>query len=76
MSETYIPEANPNAPDSVTLLDMVQTYNSVTGRQFSTRWLNIAHTLSPAIAPEWGNILTTPTIDNQKDLLALVSLRI
>lgn len=73
---TYNPQSNPNAPSDVTLLDIVQTYNTTNGNQFPTRWLNIAAILGPAIAPEWGNIATTPTIDNQKDLLSLVSLRI
>lgn len=41
--ENYIPEANPNAPNSVRLLDIVQTYNYETGIQFPTRWENIYH---------------------------------
>ena len=41
MSETYIPEGNPNAPDSITILDIVKTFNSVTGKEFPTRFINI-----------------------------------
>lgn len=37
----FVPEANPNAPSSVRLLDIVQTYNYETGVQFATRWSNI-----------------------------------
>jgi len=72
----YVPVGNPNAPNTVSLADLVQTYNTETGKQFPTRWQNIADLIAPLVTTEWGNIPQTPTIDNQKDLLALVSLRI
>lgn len=37
----FTPESNPNSPSSVTLLDIVKTFNNNTGREFSTRWQNI-----------------------------------
>lgn len=65
--ENYKPEANPNSPDSVRLTDIVQTFNTNTGLQFSTRWSNIVDLISPEVEPEWGNV--TGTIGNQTDLV-------
>lgn len=70
MASNYIPENNPNAPDSLTLQDMIKAYKSTTNEEFIIRIKNI----STVVTPYWGNI--TGSIDNQKDLLALVSLRI
>lgn len=37
----FVPEGNPNAPDTITILDIVRTFNSVTGKEFPTRFTNI-----------------------------------
>lgn len=71
----FVPSANSHAPESVGLYDIVQTFASSDNQEFPTRWINVANLLAPEIA-YWGNIPTTPTIDNQKDLLSLVSLRV
>lgn len=73
---TLTPEPYSNSPSSVALLDLVKSYKNASGEEFITRWTNIRDLLGSTIEVQWGNILTTPTIDNQKDLLSLVSLRI
>jgi len=63
----FVPEGNPNAPSSVTLLDIVKTYNSLTGEQFDTRWQNIQHILGAGVSSVTGTvdrITVTPTTGN------------
>ena len=56
----YVPEGNPNAPDTITLLDIVKTFNSETGREFSTRFTNVNTLLSDSIHPLFVNIDGSP----------------
>jgi hypothetical protein len=71
MLENYIPEGNPNAPNSISLLDIVQNYNTDTGRQFPTRWQNVVDLIRPEVLPEWGEI--TGTLSHQTDLIDYIA---
>lgn len=65
----YVPSAN-YPSDSLTLQDIIKAYKSATNEEFIIRVQNIAN----LVPVQWGVI--TGSIDNQKDLLALTSLRI
>lgn len=56
----YVPEGNINAPNSITLLDILKTFNSVTGKEFLTRWQNVNDLLSPHIEPTFEHIQNSP----------------
>lgn len=57
---TFTPTANPNTPQSLTLIDILKTFNSLTGKEFSTRWQNVNDLLSPHIEPTFEHIQDSP----------------
>ena len=60
MPETLIPEGNPTPPDGLTILDIVRVFNSVTNKEFPTRFTNINDLLSPVIEPTFEHIQDSP----------------
>lgn len=63
-------------PEDILTTDILLLIRTTSSGQieYETRILNLINTIGPLIHPEWGNISTTPTIDNQKDLLAQISI--
>ncbi len=60
MPEEFIPESSPTAPNALTLLDIVRAFNSVTGKEFPTRFTNVNTLLSDNIEPLFSNIAGSP----------------
>ena len=65
MSETFIPEPQATPPNGLTLLDIVKVFNSVTGKEFSTRFTNINDLLGADIHPFFVNIEGSPYSNEQ-----------
>jgi hypothetical protein len=65
-----------NQVGGIGLADLVKLIKSGTSQEYQSRMTNLNDFFSEHVEPRWGNIAITPTIDNQKDLLALASLRI
>lgn len=60
MSGNYISEPQNTLPSGLTLLDIIKTYNNLTGGEFSTRFTNINDLLSGSIEPLFENIQGSP----------------
>lgn len=73
MPESYIPSQNINTPDSVTLADITQTFNSVTGIQFPTRWLNIKTLLGAGVSSVTGTADRITVIPTTGDVIVNIA---
>ena len=60
MAEKFIPEANPNAPNTITLLSILKAFNSTTNVEFPTRFTDVNELLSDNIHPLFENIEGSP----------------
>lgn len=60
MASNYIPENNPNAPNTITLLSILKAFNSDTNREFPTRFTDVNQLLSRHIEPSFENITGSP----------------
>lgn len=60
MPEEYIPEAQSNPPNNLSLLDIIKAYSNTTGQEFSTRFTNLNDLLSGSVEPLFENIQGSP----------------
>lgn len=60
MASNYIPENNPNAPNTITLLSILKAFNSDTNREFPTRFTDVNELLSRHIHPSFEHIDGSP----------------
>ena len=58
--EEYIPVGRTTAPNAIDLLDLINTFNSDTGKLFNTRFTNVNDLLSPVIEPTFEHIQDSP----------------
>jgi len=57
---TYNPVPQSTPVDGLTLLDIVRAFNSSTGKEYSTRFVNVGNLLQDTIEPLFSNIQGSP----------------
>jgi len=83
----FVPSSNENIENSINLASILKVYNTLTNREFATRFNDVNELLSEFIRPHFGNVqdspysneqlgqilteLTKQTVDNTREILYL-----
>lgn len=65
MAESFISEAQSNAPSKVGLLDILKSWKNENNQEFNLRWTDINNLLSDSIHPLFENIDGDPYSNEQ-----------